>query len=143
MSIRTGEAHWKGALRQGSGTVSTESDQLNSNYGFSSRFESGKGTNPEELLAAAHAACFSMALSNELEKKGYIPDEIHTRDKVRLEKSPDGFHITQIEVLTEATVPRISENLFKETAEHVKATCPVSKALAAVEITLTATLKPT
>lgn len=142
MSIRIGDAYWKGTLRQGSGTVSAESGQLNSSYGFSSRFESGKGTNPEELLAAAHAACFSMALAHELEGKGYVPDEIHTQDKVHLEKSPDGFHITQIEVSTEATVPRINEALFHETAEHVKATCPVSKALAAVEITLTATLKP-
>jgi len=141
MPIRIGKAKWKGILIEGTGNVSTESNQLNSHYGFSSRFESGKGTNPEELLGAAHAACFSMALAHELASKGYVADEVETEDKVHIDKTPDGFRITKIEITTEANVARIDESLFNEIAEQVKNTCPVSRALSATPMTLTARLR--
>jgi osmotically inducible protein OsmC len=109
-------------------------------YSFRSRFEEGDGTSPEELIAAAHAGCFSMALSGGLGGAGYEPESVETTAVVRLDKMGDGFKITQIELDTEARVPGIDESEFQAVAEAAKAGCPVSQALAAVEITLRARL---
>lgn len=111
-------------------------------YSFSSRFEEGQGTNPEELIAAAHAGCFSMALSGDLGRAGYDPKQVQTTAKVHLTKGDGGFRITRIHLETEAEVPGIDEDTFQEVAEGAKKGCPVSQALAAVdEITLDARLK--
>lgn len=141
MSERIGKAVWKGGLKGGNGRVSTGSGDLDQPYGFSSRFEDGKGTNPEELIGAAHAACFSMALAHSLERAGYQPEEINTEDRVTLEKRGDDMVITRIHVLTEARVPQIGESEFQAKAQEVKENCPVSKALSGPEITLSAILK--
>jgi osmotically inducible protein OsmC len=110
-------------------------------YSFASRFESGQGTNPEELIAAAHAGCYSMALSHALSQAGFTPRRVQTTAKVHLEKSADGFSIPRIDLVTEADVPNIEEAAFREQAESAKRNCPVSKLLAAAEITLDARLK--
>jgi osmotically inducible protein OsmC len=109
-------------------------------YSFVSRFESGDGTNPEELIAAAHAGCFSMALSSALGQAGFTPASIATSAAVHLDRIADGFGITKIDLDTVATVPGIDDSAFQEIAEQAKAGCPVSKALAAIEITLSARL---
>lgn len=140
MPIRTGKAVWKGTLQKGEGTVHTESGVLNTPYSFSSRFESGTGTNPEELIGAAHAGCFSMAFASELEKAGFPAERVSTEDRVHIEKVGDGFTITRIEMVTEADVSGIDEGKFQQLAEHAKKTCPVSRALAAVDIDLEARL---
>src|SRR5437762_14064115 len=138
---RKGSAVWTGGLKDGKGTVSTESGTLkDAQYSFSTRFENGVGTNPEELLGAAHAGCFSMALSSQLTKSGFPPRTIRTTAKVSLEKVGEGFGITKIALETNADVPGIDEAKFRELADGAKKNCPVSKALAAVEITLQATL---
>lgn len=140
MAVRTAEAEWKGSLRDGSGTLESET-ALSGRYSFSSRFEEGTGTNPEELIAAAHAGCFSMALSGELGRAGHEPDRIHTTARVHLEKQEEGFGITRIELVCRARVPGLDEDTFQKAAEGAKNGCPVSRALAAVEITLDATLE--
>ncbi len=140
MPIREGNAVWRGNLREGSGNVQTESGVLDAQYSFTSRFEEGTGTNPEELIAAAHSGCFSMALSADLERAGYVAERISTKDRVHVEKVGDGFSITKIEMTTEAVVPGIDEDAFQEIAAGAKANCPVSKALAATPIELNATL---
>ena len=139
MPTRTGKAEWKGDLRSGSGTVSVESGVISeSQYSFRTRFEDGPGTNPEELIAAAHAGCFSMALGNVLGEAGHVADSIATTAKVTL-RPPEG--ITTIELQTEGRVPGIDEQQFADYANQAKEGCPVSKALAGVpEITLEATL---
>jgi osmotically inducible protein OsmC len=109
-------------------------------YTFVSRFESGKGTNPEELIAAAHAGCFSMALSAGLSAAGFTPTRVHTTARVHLEPVGQGFGITKIELQTEAEIPGIDEPTFQKEAESAKKNCPVSKALAGPQITLAATL---
>lgn len=109
-------------------------------YSFSSRFEDGTGTNPEELLGAAHAGCFSMALSGALGKAGHNPDSVSTTANVELEKSDAGFSITKVRLVTQAVVPGIDEEQFQKIAQEAKAGCPVSRALAGVEISLDATL---
>jgi len=109
-------------------------------YSFSSRFEEGTGTNPEELIAAAHAGCFSMAFSNGLAKAGFTPKKIQTTARVKLEKVGEAFKITTIELSTEGQVPGIDENKFQEQAEGAKKNCPVSQALTGVNITLQAKL---
>lgn len=109
-------------------------------YSFSSRFEEGKGTNPEELIGTAHAGCFSMVLSHGLAQAGFAPKRVNTTARVRLEKIGEGFKITTIELDTEASVPSIDERTFREHAEKAKRGCPVSKALAGVEIKLAAKL---
>lgn len=109
-------------------------------YSFPSRFENGSGTNPEELIAAAHAGCYSMALANMLSQAGHVPNAVQTNASVHLEKGDSGFGITRIDLVTTADVPGIDEAEFHKHAEAAKAGCPVSKALAAVEITLDATL---
>ena len=140
MAVRSATAEWKGDLKGGSGQVSTESGALKGQYSFSSRFEEGTGTNPEELIAAAHAGCFSMALSNILAGAGHTPESVKTEAKVRLEMGDDGPSVTRIDLLCEANVPGIGEADFLEHAEAAKKGCPISKALAAVEITLDASL---
>ncbi|AMY07312.1 Peroxiredoxin OsmC [Luteitalea pratensis] len=138
--IRTSKAQWNGSLKDGKGTVSLGSGAYDGQYSFSSRFESGTGTNPEELVAAAHAGCFSMALSAGLGKAGITPTRISTSAKVNFEKVGDGFSITRIDLVTEGDVPGIDEATFIEHAENAKKGCPISRALGAVEITLTAKL---
>ena len=109
-------------------------------FSFASRFENGTGTNPEELIAAAHAGCFSMAFSNALSSAGHVPTEVDTEAKVHFGKTDDGFGITSIDLVARGDVPGIDEAEFLKIAEQAKATCPISKALAAVDITLDATL---
>ena len=142
MPIRKANAEWRGDLRKGSGNISTESGVLkNVAYNFVSRFETGKETNPEELVGAAHAACYSMALSNILAGAGFTVNSVKTEDKVHIEKLESGFTITKIEVHCDANIAGIDEATFKKHAEDAKKNCPVSKALAAVDMVLTANLK--
>jgi lipoyl-dependent peroxiredoxin len=141
MAVRTSEAEWRGNLREGAGRVKLGSGAFEGSYSFPSRFEDGKGTNPEELLGAAHAGCYSMALSAGLSKAGHPPTRVHTIARVHLEKVGEGFGITRIDLECEAQVPGIGAAAFQEQAEGAKKGCPVSKALAATEITLRATLK--
>jgi osmotically inducible protein OsmC len=136
MAVRSAEAEWKGNLREGQGTVKLGSGAYEGRYSFASRFESGTGTNPEELIGAAHAGCFSMALSAGLGRAGFTPTRIHTTAKVHLEKVGEGFGITKIELETEAQIPGIDAKTFQEHAEGAKKNCPVSQALAGAEITL-------
>jgi osmotically inducible protein OsmC len=140
MAARTAEAVWNGNLREGKGTVKLGSGAFEGAYSFSSRFESGTGTNPEELIAAAHAGCFSMALSAGLGKGGITPTSIHTTATVHLEKVGEGFGITRIELNTEAKIPGIDDAAFQKYAADAKAGCPVSKVLAGAQISLTAKL---
>ncbi len=140
MPVRRAEAVWEGGLRSGKGTVRFGGGTFEGAYSFSSRFEEGAGTNPEELIAAAHAGCFSMAFSAGLEKAGYTPRRVATFASVAIEKVGEGFQITRIHLDTEAEVPGISEADFQRLAEEAKAGCPVSRALQAVEITLNARL---
>jgi len=141
MTIRKGEAEWKGGVPEGAGTVSVGSGAFSGDYGFRSRMGDGSGgTNPEELIGAAHAACFSMALSLALAKAGHVPTSVHTDADVHLEKDDSGYHIPLIELTTRADVPGIDAALFVELAEATKTTCPVSRALSAVKITLDAKL---
>lgn len=140
MIKRTGSAEWKGGLKDGRGTVSTESGVLsNSQYSFGTRFESGKGTNPEELIAAAHAACFSMALSLILGEAGLTAESLKTTATVSLEKQEAGFAVTSSHLDLQATIPGATREAFEEAAAKAKAGCPISKLLKA-EITLTAQL---
>jgi lipoyl-dependent peroxiredoxin len=140
MPVRSGEAVWKGDLRGGTGSVKLGSGAYEGQYSFSSRFENGTGTNPEELIAAAHAACFSMALSGRLAGAGHTPERVHTTASVHIEKVGEGFGITKIDLVTEAKVPGLDAPAFQAHAEAAKAGCPVSKALAAVPISLAAKL---
>jgi len=141
MAVRSASAEWKGDLPSGSGTVRTQTGSFEGRYSFSSRFEEGTGTNPEELIAAAHAGCFSMALSNMLAKAGHPPTSIRTSASVHLEKTDAGMTITRIELVTRGTVPGIDAATFLTHAENAKAGCPVSRALAAVAISLDAVLE--
>ncbi|MGH9184481.1 MAG: OsmC family protein [Acidimicrobiales bacterium] len=140
MPTRDAEARWTGDLPSGSGEVSLGSGAYTGAYSFSSRFEDGTGTNPEELIAAAHAGCFSMAFANELSKAGHVPNSVNTVAKVHLEKGEAGFAIPRIDLVTEADVPGIEDSEFQTIAAAAKTGCPVSKALQAVEITLDAKL---
>src|SRR5437867_6163038 len=134
------EGGWEGGLKSGRGTVKLGSGAYTGAYSFQSRFESGAGTNPEELIAAAHAGCFSMALSHALSQAGHPPRRVHTTAKVHLEKAGDGFAIPRIDLVCEAEVPGLDAAAFGEQAERAKRNCPVSKLLAAAEITLDARL---
>jgi len=138
MPVRNGEAVWEGSLREGKGTV--KFGPFEGPYTFASRFEDGSGTNPEELIGAAHAGCFSMALSADLGRADYAPTRIQTTANVHLERVDGKQTITRIELDTEAEVPGIDAKAFLEIAEGAKAGCPVSRALAGVEITLNARL---
>jgi len=138
---RKASAVWKGGLKDGRGTISTESGVLSdTQYSFSSRFEEGKGTNPEELIAAAHASCFSMALSGQLAQAGLTAESINTTATVRLEKTDSGFAITTVHLDVAAKVPGADQQSFETAANNAKAGCPVSKVLKA-EITMEARLE--
>jgi lipoyl-dependent peroxiredoxin len=136
--IRHAEAEWKGSLKEGSGQVKTETGTLSSSYSFRSRFEGGGETNPEELLGAAHAACFSMALSAALSAAGHTPNSVRTTAAVHLNKVDGGFAINQIDLETTGNVPGIDAATFEKFATDAKKGCPVSKALAGAEIHLKA-----
>jgi osmotically inducible protein OsmC len=141
MPKRTAEAHWQGSLQEGKGTVKLGSGAFEGPYSYSSRFENGAGTNPEELLGAAHAGCFTMALSAALSRADHPPKSIDTTAFVNLERGESGFRITKIGLRTTARVDDIAEDDFLEIAQEAKRTCPVSRALAGTEITLDATLE--
>ena len=140
MPTRTAEANWSGSLMEGKGTLSTGRKTLNAPYDWKMRSGDAPGTNPEELLGAAHAGCFSMALSHQLAQAGHPPTRVHTVARVSFEKQAEGFAITKIELNTDAQVPGIDEKKFQELANKAKEGCPVSKALKATPITLKATL---
>ncbi len=140
MPVRKADAVWEGDIRGGNGKVSLGSGAFEGRYSFGSRFEEGAGTNPEELIGAAHAGCFSMALSGGLGRGGHTPKRIATTAKVHIEKVGEGFSITRIELDTQAEVPGIDDATFQEFAKKAKEGCPVSKALAGTEITLNAKL---
>jgi osmotically inducible protein OsmC len=138
---RRGSAHWEGGIRDGRGTVSTDSGVLSeAQYSFSTRFEDGKGTNPEELIAAAHAGCFSMALSKQLEDAGMKAESIDTNADVTLEKTDAGFTITKVHLNVTARIPGGDQTAFETAADNAKAGCPVSRLLNA-EITMDAKLE--
>lgn len=137
MAIRTSSAEWKGTLKEGSGTMKLGSGAWQGAYSHASRFESGSGTNPEELVGAAHAGCYSMFLAALLTKAGFPPKSIRTTATVHLSEGPV---INLIELKTEATVPNVTEAAFREHAEAAKKACPVSKALTGPEVTLDAKL---
>jgi osmotically inducible protein OsmC len=138
---RKGSAVWRGGLKDGNGTVSTDSGVLsNTQYSFSTRFEDGKGTNPEELIAAAHAGCFSMALSAQLGNAGMTAESIATTASVNLEKTDAGFTITAVHLEVKARVPGADKAKFDTAADSAKAGCPVSRVLNAT-ITMNATLE--
>ena len=133
MPKRTAEARWEGSLQDGNGTMRMATGSYQGPYSFQSRFEEGDGTNPEELIAAAHAGCFSMALSAELGNAGHDPESVETEATVHLDKVEDGFAIKRIELRTRVTAPGVPESDFEQAAEAAKKGCPVSLALAAVE----------
>ena len=141
MPVRQAVAEWKGNLAQGSGRLKVGSGAFDGPYSFKSRFEEGESaTNPEELLGAAHAGCFTMALTAQLTRAGFNATRIQTVAKVRLEKIGDAFSITQIELETEAEIPGIDDASFQNYALDAKKNCPVSKALSGTEIDMTAKL---
>ncbi|WP_137680338.1 OsmC family protein [Aurantiacibacter suaedae] len=140
MTTNTGSARYEGLGKSGKGHVSTGSGALSEQpYGFSTRFEDEPGTNPEELIAAAHASCFTMALSFALAKEGFEDGTVETQAKVKLEKDGDGFAVTRSDLVTNAKVPGIDDAVFHRIANEAKSGCPISKLLNA-EITLDATL---
>jgi len=142
MPVRSANAEWKGDLKSGKGTINTETNTLNDvAYDAGSRFESGSTTNPEELVGAAHSACYSMALANALSKEGFKVNSIRTEDKVHIEKLESGFTITKVEINTVGSVEGIDEETFRKFAEQTKTGCPVSKALTGPQMTLNASLK--
>jgi osmotically inducible protein OsmC len=140
MPVREANAEWDGTLSKGNGKIFSKSGTVNAPYSFLSRFENGRGTNPEELLGAAHAGCFSMALAMLLEQSGFIPKKILTTAKVHIDKERNEFVISMIELETQCEVNGIDEKTFAEKAEAAKKGCPVSMALAATNITLKARL---
>ena len=138
---RSASAVWHGGLKDGQGKISTQSGVLkDTQYSFSTRFENGVGTNPEELIAAAHAGCFTMALSGQLTSAEFPPESLETTAVVTMEKTDDGPTITKIHLTTKATVPGIDKAKFDELAGKAKVGCPISRLLKAAEITLDASL---
>jgi osmotically inducible protein OsmC len=141
MPVRKASAEWTGNLREGKGSMKVASGAVEGPFSFGTRFEEVPGTNPEELIGAAHAGCFSMALSGDLGRAGFTPDFVRTTATVHIDRGESGFSITKIELNTEAKVPGLNAARFQEIAAGTKNNCPVSKALAAVsEITLNAKL---
>jgi osmotically inducible protein OsmC len=141
MPTRKAEAQWEGNLAEGKGNLKLESGAFEGPYSFKSRFEEGESaTNPEELLGAAHAGCFTMALAAALSRERLVPTRIHTEAKVKLEKVGDAFSITRIDLETEAQVPGLDDAAFQKFATGAKENCPLSKALAATDIHLNAKL---
>ncbi|NIM93886.1 MAG: OsmC family peroxiredoxin [Anaerolineales bacterium] len=140
MIIRNAEAVWEGNLKDGKGIVKLGSGAYEGPYSYHSRFEEGTGTNPEELIGAAHAGCFSMALSADLSRAGFPPNRIHTTAKVHFEKLEVGFTIVQIDLHTEVDVPGLDQQQFVRIANGAKENCPVSRVLKGTEINLEAKL---
>jgi osmotically inducible protein OsmC len=140
MTRRTSEAQWEGTLKDGKGRFWTGSGEVSGVYSFGTRFEEQEGTNPEELIGAAHASCFSMALAGDLEKAGHRPESVRTVATVSLRKGDAGYEITGVGLDAQAQVAGIEEAEFQRIAEGTRVGCPVSKALAAVPITLQAAL---
>lgn len=140
MSLHTAEAYWKGNLKDGEGNIKLTKSNFECSYSFPSRFENGAGCSPEELVAGAHAACFSMALAHGLSEAGHVPERIRTIAKVSLEKAAGGFEIKTINLVTKAHVTGIELEKFMKIAETTQKECPVSKALRAVDIRLDAEL---
>lgn len=141
MPVRHAEAVWRGSLREGEGTMRFGDGLFDGGYSVPSRFEEGSGTNPEELLGAAHAGCFSMSLSSQLTKGGHPPEKIRTKAQVHIEKVAGDWTVTRVHLETEASVPGVDRAAFLEAAEHAKRGCPISRALAGgPEITLEAHL---
>jgi len=140
MPVRKASAVWTGDIGSGKGLVKTASGNFEGEYSVPSRFEEGAGTNPEELIGAAHAGCFSMALSAGLTKAGFKPEKIETNANVHIEKIGEGWKITKIELSTIASVPDIDADTFAEHAQGAKSGCPVSQALTGTEIVLDAKL---
>jgi osmotically inducible protein OsmC len=143
MPIRTAKATWEGEIAKGKGTMALGSGAFEGKFSVGSRFESEPGTNPEELIGAAHAGCFSMALSSILTKAGFKPKSIRTDAKVHIDKKGENWRITKVELSTSADIPDVDEDDFQEYARQAKEGCPVSQALAGPEITLTAKLMQT
>lgn len=141
MPTRNASATWQGGLQDGTGSFSGESGAIGGSYAFSTRFGEERGSNPEELLAAAEAACFSMALAGGLQKAGMKPERVQTDAACTVEKVGEGFQITTIRLRTRATVPDVDQESFHRIAQETKSNCPVSKALAGVDIQLEATLE--
>jgi len=141
MPTRNAHAEWNGPITEGSGTMALGSGAFEGPYSFKSRMEDGPGTNPEELIGAAHAGCFSMALSVVLGEAGHPPESIRTDAKVRFGKEGDGFASQGVQLTTRARVPGMDEDGFRRAAEAAKDNCPVSKALSGTEITLDAALE--
>lgn len=141
MPVRSASAEWQGDLPKGKGTITSQTGAIDGQYSFSSRFEEGTGTNPEELIAAAHAGCYSMALSNMLAQAEKTPTRVRTTAKVHLTKIEGGVGITLIELVCRAVVPGLDAAGFMDHAQKAKVGCPVSRALSAVEIRLDAALE--
>jgi osmotically inducible protein OsmC len=139
---RTASVHWDGDIAKGKGTIATESGLVKAGYSFGTRFSNEPGTNPEELLAASHAACFTMALSLALTRAGHPPTAIDTTARVHLKREGQGFDVPLIELTTTATVSGVDAAEFEELAKGAKENCPISRALRAVEIKLEAKLNP-
>jgi len=138
---RNATAVWHGSLKEGKGVITTQSGTLReAQYSFGTRFENGVGTNPEELIAAAHAGCFTMALSGQLTSIEHAPDSLETTATVTMEKTDDGPTVTKIHLVTRAKVPGIEKDRFDELARKAKEGCPISRLLKAAEITLDAQL---
>ncbi|MDG4774228.1 MULTISPECIES: OsmC family protein [Micromonosporaceae] len=141
MPIRTASARWQGNLTEGSGTIRTGKGGYEGNYSFRSRFEEGEGTNPEELIGAAHAGCFSMAFSKGLADAGFTPTSVQTTASVHLDKTDAGMTVTRIDLETVGEVPGVDPETFQKLAEAAKANCPISRLLSpGAEITLNASL---
>lgn len=140
MAVRTADARWQGSLRDGDGRMVTGSGAFDGAYSFGTRFGDEDGTNPEELIGAAHAGCFSMAFAGALGGEGYSPEWIETRARVHLGRKPEGIAITKVELAATGKVAEISKRDFRRIGEEAKRNCPVSKALAGVEIDLDAEL---
>jgi osmotically inducible protein OsmC len=140
MAVRQATAKWQGTLKEGTGHLALQSGAFEGPYSFSTRFEDGTGTNPEELLGAAHAGCYSMALNAALERAGHTPNYVNTTAKVHLERTDKGMAITKIELDVEADVPGLSDADFQQHAEATKTGCIISAALASVPMELTARL---
>ncbi|MDQ3556387.1 MAG: OsmC family peroxiredoxin [Gemmatimonadota bacterium] len=141
MPTRNAHAVWQGGLKGGMGSFGGASGAIGGDYSFGSRFENSGGTNPEELLAAAEAACYSMALSGALEGQGYAPESIRTEAACTVEKQGEGFAITTMKLRVRARVPGLDAAVFRKAAEETKSGCPVSRALAGVDIQLDAVLE--
>ena len=141
MPARKADAQWEGSLQEGNGTMKLGGGAYEGPYSFKSRFEDGNGTNPEELVAAAHAGCYSMALSGALGRAGHEPRSVRTTASVHLNKTDAGFRVQKIDLVTEAVVPGLDDAAFQEVANTAKETCPISVLLGgSAEITLDAKL---